>query len=95
MQQDGKPPGAIEPRRPFARQRFDQTTMLRDGKDMRARRLAVPARHPRQAMGDVLDLDIERGLMLTEHFLQHHLLLPQGRGLPPARTRLALRMCSQ
>jgi DNA repair protein RecO (recombination protein O) len=36
--------------------------------------------------------DIDRGLALTEHFLLHHLLLPQGRRLPPARARLALRM---
>jgi DNA repair protein RecO (recombination protein O) len=37
-------------------------------------------------------VDIERGLALTEHFLTHHLLLPQGRRLPPARARLAARM---
>jgi DNA repair protein RecO (recombination protein O) len=37
-------------------------------------------------------VDIDRGLVLTEHFLQHHLLLPQGRHLPPARARLAARM---
>jgi DNA repair protein RecO (recombination protein O) len=36
--------------------------------------------------------DIELGLALTEHFLLHHLLLPQGRRLPPARARLAARM---
>jgi DNA repair protein RecO (recombination protein O) len=36
--------------------------------------------------------DIERGLALTQHFFLHHLLLPQGRRLPPARARLALRM---
>jgi DNA repair protein RecO (recombination protein O) len=36
--------------------------------------------------------DITAGLMLTEHFLRHHLLLPQGRNLPAARTRLAARM---
>jgi len=35
---------------------------------------------------------IECGLALTEHFLLHHLLLPQGRRLPPARARLAARM---
>ena len=37
-------------------------------------------------------VDIERGLALTEHFLQHCLLLPQGRRLPSARARLAARM---
>jgi DNA repair protein RecO (recombination protein O) len=36
--------------------------------------------------------DIGLGLALTEHFLQRHLLLPQGRSLPAARTRLAARM---
>jgi DNA repair protein RecO (recombination protein O) len=36
--------------------------------------------------------DIERGLALTEHFLRHHLLLPQSRQLPPARARFAARM---
>ncbi len=40
-------------------------------------------------------VDIERGLALTEHFLKHHLLLPQGRPLPPARARLAARMRQQ
>jgi DNA repair protein RecO (recombination protein O) len=39
--------------------------------------------------------DIGRGLALTEHFLRHHLLSPQGRTLPPARVRLALRMRPQ
>jgi DNA repair protein RecO (recombination protein O) len=34
---------------------------------------------------------IARGLRLTEHFLLHHVLLPQGRSLPPARTRFAAR----
>jgi DNA repair protein RecO (recombination protein O) len=32
------------------------------------------------------------GLALTGHFLHHHLLEPQGRGLPEARTRLAERL---
>jgi DNA repair protein RecO (recombination protein O) len=36
--------------------------------------------------------DIGLGLALTEHFLRHHLLLPQGRNLPAARIRLAARM---
>lgn len=40
-------------------------------------------------------VDIDRGLALTEHFLKHHLLLPQGRRLPPARARLAARMRQQ
>ncbi len=35
---------------------------------------------------------IAAGLALTGYFLHHHLLLPQGRGLPEARERLAERM---
>ena len=36
--------------------------------------------------------DIVAGLALTEHFLVHHLLAPQGRGLPEARVRFAERV---
>ena len=36
--------------------------------------------------------DIAAGLALTEHFLVHHLLAPQGRGLPEARLRFAERV---
>jgi len=35
---------------------------------------------------------IAAGLALTGHFLQRHLMLPQGRNLPEARERLAERM---
>jgi DNA repair protein RecO (recombination protein O) len=35
---------------------------------------------------------IALGLRVTEHFLIHHVLLPQGRTLPPARSRLAARL---
>ncbi len=35
---------------------------------------------------------IAQGLRLAEHFLQHHVLLPHGRPMPPARARLAQRM---
>ncbi len=35
---------------------------------------------------------IELGMMLTGHFLVHHVFLPQGRTLPAARSRLAERM---
>ena len=41
---------------------------------------------------EVIDTSqIADGLRLTEHFLLHHVLIPQGRGLPPARTRFAAR----
>lgn len=36
--------------------------------------------------------EIAAGLRLTEHFLLHHVLLPQGRTMPPARARLAQRI---
>ncbi|HEY3908712.1 MAG TPA: DNA repair protein RecO [Stellaceae bacterium] len=36
--------------------------------------------------------EIAAGLRLTGHFLLHHVLLPQGRTLPPARARLAQRL---
>jgi DNA repair protein RecO (recombination protein O) len=36
--------------------------------------------------------DIAAGLALTEYFLLHHLLAPQGRGMPEARLRFAERM---
>jgi DNA repair protein RecO (recombination protein O) len=39
--------------------------------------------------------DIAQGLALSEHFLLHHLLLPQGLALPPARARFAARMRSR
>lgn len=35
---------------------------------------------------------IATGLRLTEHFLVHHILEPQGRALPAARARLAARV---
>jgi DNA repair protein RecO (recombination protein O) len=38
------------------------------------------------------DAQIVLGLSLTEHFLLHHVLLPQGRTLPPARARLSQRL---
>jgi DNA repair protein RecO (recombination protein O) len=36
--------------------------------------------------------EIALGMRLTEHFLLNHVLLPHGRTLPPARSRLAKRM---
>jgi len=38
------------------------------------------------------DAAILAGLTLTGHFLHHHLLEPQGRPLPEARTRLVERI---
>jgi DNA repair protein RecO (recombination protein O) len=45
--------------------------------------------------GPAAGADIERGLQLTGYFLRHHLLAPQNRTPPPARTRLVDRMCSR
>jgi len=36
--------------------------------------------------------EVALGLRLTEHFLLHHVLLPQGKALPAARARLVERM---
>jgi DNA repair protein RecO (recombination protein O) len=41
---------------------------------------------------DASEDDIALGLTLTGHFLRRHLLLPQGRNLPAARTRFVARM---
>jgi hypothetical protein len=38
--------------------------------------------------------EIAAGLRLTGYFLLHHVLLPQGSTLPPARSRLAARLGS-
>ncbi len=40
---------------------FHQEAMLRHGEGVRALCLSVPSRHAGQAVGDVADLDIERG----------------------------------
>ncbi|MGH7029656.1 MAG: DNA repair protein RecO [Stellaceae bacterium] len=52
--------------------------------------LTLPAFLWRDAVAD--EAEIAAGMRLTEHFLLHHVLLPQGRALPPARRRLAQRM---
>ncbi len=52
--------------------------------------LALPEFLWRDAVAD--GPQITAGMRLTEHFLLHHVLLPQGRALPPARARLADRM---
>ena len=51
----------VEPWHLRACQRLHQQRVLRDRKDMRALGLSVPARHARQPMRDVFDLDVERG----------------------------------
>src|SRR5262249_36643033 len=61
MQEDRKAVPIVEPRYARTRQRLDQQAMLRHRVDVRAAGLAIPARYPRQAMGDVLDFDVDRG----------------------------------
>jgi DNA repair protein RecO (recombination protein O) len=52
--------------------------------------LALPAFLWRRAVAD--PAQIAAGLRLTEYFLLHHVLLPQGHDMPPARARLVQRM---
>jgi DNA repair protein RecO (recombination protein O) len=52
--------------------------------------LALPGFLWREAPAE--GADIVAGLMLTGHFLHHHLLAPHGRNLPEARARLAERL---
>src|SRR5512144_3282449 len=61
VQQDRKSSLVIESWNFSARQRFDEQRMLRDGKDVTALRLPVPARDAREAMRNVIDFDVERG----------------------------------
>jgi hypothetical protein len=61
VQQNGKPPAAIHSGRALVSQRLDEQRMLRHGKDMRAACLSVPARHARQPVRNVFDLDVEGG----------------------------------
>ena len=60
MQQRRQPRLARRGRIPGREQSLHQQRMLRDGEDLGPLRLAVPARHARQPMGDVADLDVER-----------------------------------
>jgi len=50
----------VDSRRLCAHHGFDQQRVLRHREDMRAAGLPVPARDPRQPMGDVGDFDVER-----------------------------------
>jgi hypothetical protein len=61
VQQDRKSSLVIESWNFGARQRFDEQRMLRDGKDVAALRLSVPARDAGEAMRNVIDFDVERG----------------------------------
>ena len=60
MEQSGEPRLAVEIVLFMDQEGFHQQAMLGHRKGMWALGLAIPARHPCQAMGDVLDFDIER-----------------------------------
>jgi DNA repair protein RecO (recombination protein O) len=60
------------------------------GLPYRDRLLALPAFLWRDEPADRDQIAL--GIRLTEHFLVHHVFLPQGRPLPAARLRLAERM---
>ena len=60
------------------------------GRPYQHKLLALPEFLWRPAPAD--PAQIVAGLRLTEHFLLHHVLLPQDRALPPARARLADRL---
>ena len=74
-------PGAVA-----AEKRFHQKRMLGHGEGPIAGGLAVPAGEPRQTVGDVLDLDVERGGIkeVEPTSAQHSLPSAWRRHLPPA-----------
>ena len=66
-------------RRGGREQRLDQQRMLRDRKDFRPLRLAVPARDPREAVSDIGDFDVERrGVDQVEPAARQHALPGAG-----------------
>src|ERR1700739_3396562 len=62
-------------------------TVLRDRERVLADRLAVPARHARQAVGDVLDLDVERRGIEQVEPAARQTPLPGARGGVPCLTQ--------
>ncbi len=70
--------------------RSGRAVSLAAGRPYHDKLLRLPEFLWRDAVADASQ--IAAGMSLTEHFLLHHVLLPQGRALPPARARLAARM---
>jgi len=70
--------------------RTGRAVSLAAGQPYHDKLLPLPAFLWRDAVADGTDL--AAGLRLTGHFLLHHVLLPQGHDLPPARLRLAQRL---
>lgn len=65
---------------------------LAAGEPYRDRLLALPAFLIGGASAGPMAEDVAAGLRLTGHFLEHHVLAPAGRGLPPARRRFVERV---
>ncbi|MNC51648.1 hypothetical protein D3C75_1009470 [compost metagenome] len=60
MQQGGQAPFRLQPRSDVGGDLLDHQRVLGDREGVLADGLAVPARDAGQAVGDVLDLDVER-----------------------------------
>ena len=60
VQQDGEPVAGIDAQ-VLASDQLGEQRVLGDGENMRPRGLPVPARDAGEPVGDVLDLDVERG----------------------------------
>ena len=88
VQEDGKPDPVVQPRRAVARHHINQEDVLRDGEDVRALGLPVPARDAGEAMRDVLDLDVERGgIEQVESAARQHALPGAGLSFVVLRCR--------
>jgi DNA repair protein RecO (recombination protein O) len=70
--------------------RTGRAVSLTAGRPYHDKLLPLPDFLWRDAVAD--GAQIVAGMRLSEHFLLHHVLLPQGGTLPPARTRLAERI---
>src|ERR1039457_6873973 len=90
VQQTRQAGTGIEPRRLGARQRLDQQDGRGDRENMRALRLPLPARHAREPVRDVVDLDVERrGVEQIEPPPRQHALPGARRCLSRSFARLA------
>ena len=73
MQEDEKPRSPRQFGIELRGYRFDQQRMLRHRENVRSAGLAVPARNAGEAVGDVLDLDVEwRGIEKIETASRQH-----------------------
>jgi hypothetical protein len=80
VQQGGQPPFRLEVRLDVGGDLLDHHAVLGHREAVLAGGLAVPARHPGQAVGDVLDLDVHRrGIQQVEPAARQHALPRPGR----------------